>query len=200
MDAGKSTGVIPKDGKVVGGAGAGGAKLAEDTGAGGGKGAGGGTGGKRKSAEKNVGLADVIDIPVAKPKKKKTKKKDSKQLAENLAILLGTVSNVIGQKNPVWLLAENEVEAIAEPLAEVMEMYVPAEKANEYSAVVQLVAAVGFVIVPRVIVTVQQKKLAKPGKEQGHEKSAANSINKTDSATSNSSAGHGDSLFPALAF
>ena len=199
MESGKGAGVIPEVGKLAGKSGAtGGEQVGKNSGSTRGKG-----GGRKKGAvndSSNIRLADIAaEIPVAKPKKKK-RSKGNKEFAENLAVLLSTTFTIIGQKNVIWQLTENEVTAIADPLANVLEKYVPAEKANDYSSVVQLLAAVGFIIVPRVILTAQEKK-AKTGK--GSIKNAEQVRNSSDSVnkpTSSTGAGHDDGLFPALAF
>lgn len=83
----------------------------------------------------------------------------TQQTADMLAALIKTISAVcsIRPGMEVWRMTEGECKAIATPAANIMAKHSLTDKASEYADYIALVTAVGVAVVPRVLISMNQK-------------------------------------------
>jgi hypothetical protein len=123
--------------------------------------------GTRTEKEKVLPDLALLEIPVPAVKRtRNTSNKGLKELSENIAMLLKTGTDVIALRaGELWVLEDAEVESIAQPLAKVLEKIGWLDKAVNASPLIQLIAATGIVLCPRIIVQVALNKAKKEVKK-----------------------------------
>ena len=173
---------------------------------------------ERVSVLADVNQNDPIEIEVdksgemkQKTPKKKTKKKAKKEpaTAEQLSVLLVTMSAIAAARPgwEHWAITPEEAKSIAVPLCEMIEKSEAFSKVAEHSEALALMAAVAVVVLPRVMMTVtiqkaknEQKKLAKKGvtitNEQVRKTDGNNRTDVTDHASGG--ADDGADLFESI--
>lgn len=129
-----------------------------------------------------LGLADVADS-VPEPKKKRGRKPKGKENPKDTATIETMVKAVYGiaanRLGPVWNVSDEEAKSIAVPLASILARYEKLIQVSQYSDVAMLILALGAVTVPRLMVTMQERREAKKS-----ESPAAQSTRQPDTQTS----------------
>lgn len=108
------------------------------------------------------------EAKAAKPKatrKKAAKKKNDEFGKEQISSLLQSVSHLAASREGLahWAISEQEADSIAEPLYNILAKSDVFSKVAEHSDGIALLAACSMVIVPRAMITVDQRK-GKPKK------------------------------------
>lgn len=110
----------------------------------------------------------ILNLPTPKtPTKKKSSSKEpalDKSLESNVSMLLQTgfefASTRLGEH---WKVSEEETKAISEPMTRILQRLGVNETANKYMDYFALLAGVGMVIVPRVLITQSMPKEVQNG-------------------------------------
>lgn len=114
----------------------------------------------------------TIPVPASLPKKSHHKKAETKPAqndttAENLGMLLMTGFTIISiRAGDHWKLDENEVKAITEPMARIINRLIPAASSSKYTDYALLALGLTMVITPRVMMSME---LSKGGKKDERE-------------------------------
>lgn len=92
-------------------------------------------------------------------KKTITKTTDEEQTAQMISTLLSVSFSITAKRaGNHWLLSKEESEALAEPMAKIMARHNLTEKTGAYADYIALVLAVGMIIVPRLMTTMDNNK------------------------------------------
>lgn len=81
-----------------------------------------------------------------------------------LRILLQTGFGIASSRlGPHWQLSEQEADALAEPITNIMARHDLLKLTGQYGDYIALAAAIGIVIVPKVMISLEQAKARKGG-------------------------------------
>ena len=143
--------------------------------------------------ENNIPVPPTINIPVsAEPKKKKTSSKSDKELDKtlesNLRLLIGSGFGFATKltSNPIWEISDEEATAISTPATRILQRLSLNESMNKYADYIALTAALGMVIVPRVIMQQAEPKEKGVISDGGKKNKAKKSDSKPNPAVSTS--------------
>lgn len=184
---GKSNGDNNKSNKNTETGGRGGSSTSTNTtGAGGTSGTGGTSGGRAETKEKGIPKLVTVEVPDENltPEEKKRLERNAKrreayqrnkgkkkqatkqtEILDNnqLTILLMTIGNIAGSREGMehWRLTQAECEQIALPLSNILKDSLSGESVEKYADHIALVVACMSIFIPRLVITVNKKKVRK---------------------------------------
>lgn len=141
----------------------------------------------------------ILNLPTPKvPAKKRSSAKEpaiDKSLESNVSMFLATgfefISTRLGEH---WKVSDEEVKAISEPMTKILQRLGVNETANKYMDYFALLAGVGMVVVPRILISqsvskteVQNNGTSKPnkkGKTKNSSQPVVGASNQTESYVS----------------
>lgn len=142
-----------------------------------------------------------LEVPALeeKPKRrrKKKEKEDHSELEQNLSIIIRTIFDMLATRDPVWKLADTEVEAVAKPGARILTRLGAEEETNKNADYLLLIIGIAGIIIPRVMVikTRRQVRPVEP-RSQGE---AGTGGPEASRSSSGSDTGNVKILLPGLA-
>lgn len=106
------------------------------------------------------------EVEAKKPKKSKREKKLT-TVADNFKLMLMGIFSLVGERNSVWQVHESELDLIVEPGARIFNRYI-SDKTEEYSDIAIFITGILILTLPRIILTIEQKKegVMQAGKEK----------------------------------
>ncbi len=147
-----------------------------------------------------------LEVPALeeKPKRgrpKKTEKAEKKEehleLEQNIAVMIKTVFDMMAVRDPIWKLADTEVEAVAKPGARILARLGAEEDANKNADYLLLIVGIAGIILPRVMVIRARGGQVKQSNEQP-ERTVNSGGGKPAAAGSRNVASNVKQLLPAL--
>lgn len=116
-----------------------------------------------------------LEVPALeeKPKRgrpKKTKKAEKKEehleLEQNIAVMIKTVFDMMAVRDPIWKLADTEVEAVAKPGARILTRLGAEEETNKNADYLLLIVGIAGIVLPRIMVIRARGRQVKQSNEQ----------------------------------
>lgn len=158
----------------------------------------------RRAETKEQGIPGLAVLEVPSPvegpaKKKKTRQsKDTKELADNLQVLIKSGFDMLALRiGEIWILSDKEANDMAQPLARIIERHNLTKQINEGSDYVALTMAVTMSILPRFLLYQQARKEVKNDSKGPVHK--AHKSNDGESRPPSSSSNNVKELLPGLA-
>lgn len=127
-----------------------------------------------------------LEVPAIeeKPKrrrKKKEKEEDHSELEKNLSNMIRTIFDMLSTRDPVWKLADTEVEAVAKPGAKILARLGAEEEANKNTDYLLLIIGIAGIFIPRLMVIKARRQVrqVEPAGSQGQADAGSSEANRT---------------------
>ena len=146
-----------------------------------GTGTGTGTGSSKTIKTEKVGkvsvLSDLPDVNIPSPQQPKQKRKYTKKAKEEdtsfdskqITAFIVAVSSMVATREGCahWLISESEAEQIAKPLSNIIAKSEHLKSIGEHADAFALISACLMIFAPRLIISLQTKKVKKGVKKNG---------------------------------
>jgi hypothetical protein len=100
-----------------------------------------------------------LEVPVPEEKtkgkrgrKKKQEKNEHVELEQNLTVMVKTVFDLLALRDPIWKLADQEVEAVTKPGARILARMGAEEETNKNADYLLLAVGVAGILLPRIMI------------------------------------------------